>query len=270
MEITVYGPSRGLHSGHYGNWAPNPAMRLAELLASMKDERGNVTIAGFYDDVVPPTAAERQAIERLPDYDAALREELAFAVPEGDGESLTERMFIPSLNVRGLAAGAVGSQSANVVPESATASIDIRLPPGHDGNVMLDRVEAHIVKLGYHVVSEAASREERLSHDRVALVSKHPSYTGARTDVGSAAGQVLLDAASVAADGPVVAMPTLGGSVPIVRFNEILGTQTVIVPLANHDNNQHDANENLRLGNLWYGIDLMAAVLGADYASVTR
>ena len=79
MEVTVHGPARPLHSGHYGNWAPNPAMMLAELLASMKDETGRVTIAGFYDDVVPLTAAERAAIAAVPAPDAGLRPSSASA-----------------------------------------------------------------------------------------------------------------------------------------------------------------------------------------------
>src|SRR6185503_18102651 len=63
LDLTVYGARRPLHSGHYGNWAPNPAMKLVKLLASMKDDNGKVTIKGFYDDVTPLTAAERKALK---------------------------------------------------------------------------------------------------------------------------------------------------------------------------------------------------------------
>src|SRR5262249_38716198 len=99
VDVTVYGPARPLHSGHYGNWAPNPAMMLARLLASMKDETGRVTIAGFYDDVVPLTAAERAAIAAAPRPDADLRRELGLGWTEGNGASLTELLLQPSLNI---------------------------------------------------------------------------------------------------------------------------------------------------------------------------
>ncbi|MGQ0559670.1 MAG: M20/M25/M40 family metallo-hydrolase [Sphingosinicella sp.] len=85
MDVTIWGPVRPLHSGHYGNWAPNPAMMLAHLLASMKDETGRVTIAGFYDDVVPLTEAERRAIAAVPSPDAQLRRELGSPAPKAMG-----------------------------------------------------------------------------------------------------------------------------------------------------------------------------------------
>ena len=264
MEITVYGPARGLHSGHYGNWAPNPASRLATLLASMKDDSGRVLVDGFFDDVVAPTPAELEAIGAIPPYEEDLLDELAIGAPEGSGESLIERMYLPSLNVRGLSAGGVGDLAANVVPDSATASIDVRLPAGHDGDAMLDHIEAHIRAQGFHVVSEPASHAVRRAHNKVALVKRRSSYPGLRLPVDHPAGTAVLAAAAAAGASDVVAMPTLGGSVPIAHFAEHLGSPTVIAPMANHDNNQHDADENLRIGNLWYGIDLMAALLTMD------
>jgi len=90
VEVTVYGPARPLHSGHYGNWAPNPAMTLARLLASMKTDAGRVTIKGWYDDVVPLGEAERRALSEAPAYDEELKKELGINRPEGAGRSLLE------------------------------------------------------------------------------------------------------------------------------------------------------------------------------------
>ena len=123
MEVTVHGPARPLHSGHYGNWAPNPAQMLADLLASMKDGNGRVTIAGFYDDVVPLTAAERAAIAAVPSPDAGLRAELGLGWTEGGGAALTELINQPSLNINGMRSADVGDRSRNVIPTTATAAL---------------------------------------------------------------------------------------------------------------------------------------------------
>ena len=90
VDVTVYGAKRPLHSGHYGNWAPNPAMLLARLLASMKDDAGRVTVAGWYDDVEPLGEAERRALAEAPAYDEQLKRELGIALSEGGGKSLQE------------------------------------------------------------------------------------------------------------------------------------------------------------------------------------
>ena len=132
LEITVYGAVRDLHSGHYGNWAPNPAFELARLLASMKDDDGRVTVAGFYDSLTPPEPAVAAAIAALPPFDDALRRELGLAATEANDAPYLERLLLPSLNVRGLASAGVGDAARNVVPATATASLDLRLVPGKD------------------------------------------------------------------------------------------------------------------------------------------
>ncbi len=262
VDLTVLGPIRGLHSGHYGNWVPNPAWALVQLLATMRSPDGNALIDGFYDDVVPPTEAELVAISAIPEYEKDLLAEFGIHTPEGDGESMVERMYRPSLNIRGLDAGPVGDRAANVLPASATVSIDIRLPPGHDPAVMIDKVVGHIERQGFAVFESTPSIDERRSHERVVVVTRDPHYTGMRVPIAGPVGDAILGAARAASEtGEVVAMPTLGGSVPIIHFERVLGVPTVIVPMANHDNNQHDANENIRIGNLWYGIRLMAALM---------
>ncbi|MBT8212496.1 MAG: M20/M25/M40 family metallo-hydrolase [Acidimicrobiia bacterium] len=261
IEITAYGPIRPLHSGHYGNWAFNPTMALAQLLASMKDDSGNVTIDGFSDDTAEITDADLAAVAALPETDQAMAHELGLGATEDRGTAHALRMLIPSLNIRGFDGGAVGAEAANVIPTEATASIDIRLAPGNDPEGILDRVEAHIEAQGWTIVREEPDAETRRSHSKVARVRRDASYAGARTRVDSPLAVALLGAAEVAAGEPVVAMPTLGGSVPVHHFIDVLDTPVAITPFANHDNNQHAANENIRIANLWYGIDLMAALL---------
>ena len=264
MEITAYGPVRPLHSGHYGNWAPNPNMELARLLASMKDDSGHVVIDEFYDGTQPITVADETAVAALPDDDEALRAELGLGATEADGAALALRLLMPSLNVRGFDGGAVGGAAANVIPTHSMASIDIRLAPGNDPEVMMDRVEGHIRSQGWHVVHEEPSLDVRRAHPRVVLVTRKASYPGVRMSMDSPLASSVISAAALAAAESVVAVPTFGGSVPLHYFTTILGTPIALTPFANHDNNQHAANENIRIANLWYGIDLMAALMTMD------
>ena len=148
LEVTVYGPNKPLHSGHYGNWAPVPGQMLSSLIASMKDDDGNVTIEGFYDDVEPLATYEIEAMANIPEIDTQLKRELGINDTEGT-ESLYERLLYPSLNIRGLNSGNVGSKARNVIPSFATASIGMRMVKGNDPEKMLNLVEAHIQNQGY-------------------------------------------------------------------------------------------------------------------------
>ena len=262
LELTVYGAARNLHSGHYGNWAPNPGMMLARLLASMRDEHGEVVIEGFHDSARPLGEAERQALEAVPRVDADLRRELALARTEGRGQPrLEERLLLPSLNVRGLSSGAVGAAARNVIPNRATAAIDVRLVEGNRPAAMLDLVEAHIRAQGYHIVRDEPGDELRRRHPRLARVVRGGGYPAVRTPLDEPAAMPVRAAVEAAAGEAPILMPSLGGSLPLYLFREHLGAPLVILPIANHDNNQHAPDENLRLANLWYGIDLFAALL---------
>ena len=261
LHITVYGANRYLHSGHYGNWAPNPALELARLLASMKDARGDVLVDGFYDSTDPIGAEERAAIEAASPFDDALRAELGLAATEADDAPYLERMLVPSLNVRGLQAGTTGATARNIVPPTATASIDIRLAKGNDPVRMLDLVEAHVRARGYHVVRADPDSATRSRHARIARIDRFPGYPAARVPLDSDIARDVAAAATRAAGEEPILAPTLGGSLPLYLFEEVLGTPAVGVPIANHDDNQHAPDENLRIANLWYGIDLVAALM---------
>ena len=151
--ITVYGAGRALHSGHYGNWAPNPAMMLARLLATMKDDEGRVLIDGFYDDVQPLGEEEKKAIREMPASDVELMKELGIAKTEGGGLTLADLINAPSLNIDGLRSEDVGQQARNVIPAEATATVDMRLVKGAEPARQVERLVAHIKKQGYHVVT---------------------------------------------------------------------------------------------------------------------
>jgi acetylornithine deacetylase/succinyl-diaminopimelate desuccinylase-like protein len=260
IDVTVYGAERYLHSGHYGNWAPNPGLLLAHLLASMRTPDGRMLIDGFGDSTVPPAEGERQAIAALPDYDDELRRELGLSGTEVDDAPLAERILHPSFNVRGMESVAVGDKARNVIPTTATASIDIRLAKGNQPEAMQELVEAHVRKQGYHIVREDPDHETRLAHPRIAKVVRRGGYPAARTSMEDPMARQVIAAARRAAGEEIVLLPTLGGSLPLYLFVEVLEAPVVIVPIANHDDNQHAPDENVRIGNLWYGIELMAAL----------
>jgi acetylornithine deacetylase/succinyl-diaminopimelate desuccinylase-like protein len=262
VDVTVHGPARPLHSGHYGNWAPNPAMMLARLLASMKDETGRVTIPGFYDDVVPLTEAERSAIAAAPVPDVALRQELGLGWTEGGGASLTELVNQPSLNINGIRSADVGENARNVIPTVATATLDLRLVLGNSPDRQIERLVRHIRGQGYEVLDRAPTMEERRRFARIATVSREPGYPAERTSLDHPLAQGLVRA--MRANSPFVLLPSLGGSLPLYLIRQELGAPSVTLGLWNHDNNQHAEDENVRLGNLWRGIETIAALLAAD------
>lgn len=260
MELTVYGPRRELHSGHYGNWAPNPAMMMARLLASMKDDDGRVLIENYYDGVEPLSPTEKRALNEAAENDAELKRELQIGFTEGSNRKLKDLLMLPSLNIRGLSSGSVGATARNVIPSTATAAIDIRLVKGIDYRTAVSRVISHIRKQGWHIVESEPDEATRVSHPKVIKVVNTDGYNAARTSMDLEISKQIV-ASIEAARGATVKMPTLGGSVPLYIFTDILKTPAIGIPIANHDNNQHSANENIRLQNLWDGIETMAALL---------
>ena len=261
LDVTVYGPKHELHSGHYGNWAPNPALMLAQLLTSMKGPSGRVAVDGFYNGITPLNAAERKALDDAPNVDAELMREFWLGSTEGDGLPLAQLITLPSLNIRGLSSSHVGAEASNVIPATATASIDIRLVKGMDPQRTGDRVVEHIRKQGFYVVTAEPTAEIRMAHPRVVWVQRPRANLGAvRTPMDlPIAQEVIRTVESVR--GPTVKLPNMGGNLPLADIELPLGTRTIVVPIGNHDNNQHSFDENLRLQNLWDGIELMAALL---------
>ena len=261
IEVTVYGPNHGLHSGHYGNWAPNPAMELAQLLAGMKDEDGHVLIPHFYDGIAPLSALEKQALARAPVNDRMLMDAFALGHTEGGGEHLLSLINQPSLNVNGISAGQTGARAANVIPPTATADLDLRLVVGIDWRAQQQRVIDYIRSHGYFIDEAEPSRETLLAHPKVARVTlDSASYNAVRTPMDLPIAQEVIHAVE-SAHSEVVLLPTMGGSVPLGAMERASGARTITVPIANYDDNQHAANENLRLKNLWDGVETMAALL---------
>ncbi len=260
VTLTTYGPRVPQHSGHYGNWAPNPALRMTQILASMKDEHGRVTIPGFYDGVSIDEAT-RTMLRQVPDDEPAIMRALGLAISDSVGLSLQEARQYPSLNIRGLSSGWVGSQRRTIIPGTATAELDVRLVMEVDPHRLLGLIRGHIEQLGYYVIDRMPTEEERLSHPRIVTMTTNISYGAFRTDFDSEPGRWLSAALEHYHGEEPIKIRTSGGSIPIAFFVEELNIPAVTVPTVNPDNNQHSPNENIRLGNFRGGIATMLAVL---------
>ena len=260
-ELTVYGATRPLHSGHYGNWAPNPIATLTHLLATMRDTDGTVLIRGFSDEVRRLGRAERAALDRIPDLGKSLMEDLGLARTEGSGRPLETLIMRPAMNLRGIAAGNVGTGARNAIPTEAQASIDFRLVPDQKPGTIRARVEDHLRAQGFHIVREEPDPAARREYPLIARLEWDHGYPPYRTPLDLPAARGVARVVEQAAGGTIVQLPTLGGSLPLYIFDEVLHAPTVGVPIVNHDNNQHGANENLRLKNLRDGIGIYAALM---------
>jgi acetylornithine deacetylase/succinyl-diaminopimelate desuccinylase-like protein len=153
----------------------------------------------------------------------------------------------------------VGDKARNVVPSTASAYIDLRLVKGNDHKRQVERLVRHIERQGFTVLDREPTAEERLRHPRIARVNAGSGYNAERTSLDSQLAKSVI--AAVKGRGPAVVLPTLGGSLPLYLLRERLGVDSITLSLANHDNNQHAEDENLRLGNLWDAIDIAAAIM---------
>jgi acetylornithine deacetylase/succinyl-diaminopimelate desuccinylase-like protein len=262
VDLKVYGAKRPLHSGNYGNWAPNPAMRLAQLLASMKDEHGTVTIKGFYDDVIPLSASERKALDNIPDAEQTLKEDLLLSNPDGNGKNFKELITLPTLNINGFQSANVGSMASNIIPTDATAVLDLRMVAGNDVDRQITKLTDHIKNKGYHIIDHEPTDEDRKKYPLLAKVVKRKGgYNAQRTPMDLPIAQKAVAAVQSTVDYSVIQVPSLGGSLPLFLFEQYLQAKPVTVPVVNYDNNQHAENENVILQYLWEGIETMAAIM---------
>ena len=261
LDLTIYASKRPLHSGHYGNWAPNPAMMMAKLLASMKDDHGRVAVKGFYDDVTPLTASEKKALQDVPSVDEQMQNELGLGAVEIPGLRLGEAINMPSLNINGMQSGNVGMLASNQIPTYATAVIDLRLVLGNDWKRQQQKVIDHIKEQGYFITDREPTDEERKKHEKIIKVIADDGMNAQRTPMDLPIARKVIEAVKSTTADQVILQPTMGGSLPLFLFEKYLKAKTITVPIANHDNNQHAENENIRLQNLFDGIETMAALM---------
>ncbi|MDB5735258.1 MAG: peptidase [Alphaproteobacteria bacterium] len=258
FEATVYGPLRALHNGHYGNWAPNPASMAAQLITSLRDDEGRILIPGFYDDVRPLAAAEKDAIAHLPPVEDGLKREFGMGRSEGS-DGLTLSTMRPALNVQGIRSGQVGAEAAGAIPPDAVISMGYRLVPGQVPAHVQQETEDFLTAKGWTIVHAPPDLATRLAHPRLVMLKWGGGYPALRSDMTSAAAQATIAAAG--GGSPVTLLPMMGAGVPIYLFDDLFHIPVIGLPITNHDNNQHAANENLRLKNLWDAVNLYARMM---------
>ncbi len=260
ITLKVFGPYFPQHSGHYGNYIPNPAVRLSQLIASMKDKEGRVAIPGFYDGI---TISEevKQVLRSVPDDEKVINYTMGIAASDSVAHTYQESLQYPSLNVRGMLSGWVGEEVRTIVPASATAEIDVRLVIESEPKRLLNLIRAHIESEGYYVTDISPNKKERAEHARICQFNSEISYLAFRTDFNSDIGLWLDKALTNTFQETPIKQRTSGGSIPISPFVNELGIPAVTVPTVNRDNNQHSPNENIRLGNYIDGIKTIYSIL---------
>ncbi|MEM0992970.1 MAG: M20/M25/M40 family metallo-hydrolase [Bacteroidota bacterium] len=265
MTIKVFGPTYSLHSGHYGNYAPNPALRLAELLNSMKDEHGRVTIKGYYDGIELDNKT-KAILAAVPDDEQQLRLKLGIGAIDSVGSNYQESIQYPSLNIRGMSSGWIGKEVRTIVPASATAELDLRLVVESDGTRLKQLVRQHIADQGYYILDRKPTARERVQYAKICQIDDSRGVTKAfRTDFDSKLGKWVFNTIEQTFGKAPIRVRTMGGTLPTSPFITTLGVPAVIVPLANSDNNQHSPNENLRLGNYFDGVKTIYSLLNSPF-----
>lgn len=264
LRIWTYGPIKPQHSGHYGNYAPNPAFEMAHLLSSLKSPNGKVLVAGYYDGI-ELSESDKAVLKAVPDAADYINELLGIHKPDAVGAFYQEALQFPSLNVRGMTSGWVGDQARTIVPDMATAEIDLRLVPETEGARLQNLVEVHLKKQGYTVFNTAPTKADLMAYPKVIRLEKGSVTPAFRTDLSLPFGGHLKSLLEDNFNTEVVQIRTMGGTVPIAPFVNALKIPAYILPMVNPDNNQHSPNENLKIGQIEYGIKTFYKVLSSPF-----
>ena len=264
ITLKTYGPVVPQHSGHFGNYAPNPVFRMSNILSSMKDENGIVKIKGYYDGITISDEIKKY-LDNVPDNEESMLNKMQFKKPESVGNSYQEAIQFPSLNVRGIRAGWVEDEVRTIVPSECIAEIDVRLVIESDGYRLHELIKKHIEDLGYVILDHEPSKEERMEYDKIVKFNSTVSYPAFRTDIDSDLGNWLSETLTRTFGVEPVLRRTSGGSVPISPFVNVLNIPAVGVPTVNKDNNQHSPNENIKLINYIKGIESFVGILSSEF-----
>ena len=264
IQLKVHGPKFPQHSGHYGNYVPNPAVRLSQLIASMKDDDGKVTIPGYYDGITISEEA-RTIMSAVPDDEKFIRKSIGISESDKVANNYQESIQYPSLNVRGMQSGWVEKEVRTIIPSYALAEIDVRLVKETDPNRMIKLIKNHIKSQGYYLIDRDPKDNERSKYNKIASFNYRIGYQAFRTPVNSEIAYWLRAAIVNGFGKEPIIKRTSGGSIPISPFVNTLNIPAVTVPTVNPDNNQHSPNENLRVGNLIESIRTHVSLLVQPY-----
>jgi acetylornithine deacetylase/succinyl-diaminopimelate desuccinylase-like protein len=257
VELVIEAARRDVHSGNFV--APNPAWKLSGLLASMATSDGVPLIEAFEEDVVGPTAAERQMMASLPLDLSALEKDLGVALPADYVERI---MFHPTLSINGLQSGFVGAEANTIIPHRATVALDIRMVKNQQWKKVYARLLEHLRAQGFTVLESADGPLPDDLRGRAVRVVEKSGYDAAKTSLEMPISREIIAAVERAHGGErAVLLPTMGGTVPMWVFTDVLKLPTLVVPYANQNNRQHGPNEHMKLEHLFQGIRTTAQLL---------
>mgnify|MGYP001048256309 CR=1 FL=1 len=243
MEVEVTGPNKDLHSGLFGGAVANPANVLTRLVASLIDDKGRVTIPGFYDDVRELTPAEREAFNEAPFDLDEYKKLLDVGDVEGEeGYTTIERTGVrPSLDVNGIWGGYIEEGTKTVIPSKASAKISMRLVPNQDFEKIAELFERHFRA----IAPESVKVDVRFLHGGAPYVSPTdmPAYKAAERAIVDTFGKKPLPFYS-------------GGSIPIISgFERILGIKSLLIGFGLAEDAIHSPNESYGLDQFFKGVE---------------
>lgn len=246
LELRVQEATRDLHSGHWGGIVPNPLWTLVHLLGTMKNARGEITIEGFYEHVLPLSDREREALAMLPIDVEAIKQSLGIQhLDEPQERGYFERLTAwPTLTLNGIYGGYAGPGSKTVLPHEAVARCDIRLVEAQSAEEILAKVKAHVQRYAPNVT-----------------VTSYGGMDPSKTPLDSPFTKPLCQALYAAQGREPLLIPSKGASLPSYVFTRTLGIPTFGVPYANVDESNHAPNENLEIARFLMGIKTSAAML---------
>lgn len=243
MEVEVTGPNRDLHSGIYGGAVANPINILCKMIASLTDDKGRITIPGFYDNVDNLSREERTALNQAPFDENEYKKDLDINSVFGEeGYTTLERASIrPTLDVNGIWGGYIQPGAKTVLPSKAYAKISMRLVPSQTSEEISNLFKTHF---------------ESIAPDYVKVrVTPHHGGEPAVTPINSTAYRAAEKAMEEAFGKKPIPMRG-GGSIPIVAlFEKTLGLKTILMGFGLDSNKIHSPNENYGLFNYYKGIE---------------
>jgi acetylornithine deacetylase/succinyl-diaminopimelate desuccinylase-like protein len=261
FTLRVYGPLRPLHDGHYGSWAPSPSVMLATLIASLRDDEGRILIPHFYDDVTPVSDADRTALAAMPPAEGELKQSLGLGRNVGPAR-LADGYLSPTLNVRSIHVGDEGPNAANAIATEGDASFDFRLAPGETPERVHALTEAYLEQQGWFIVRNDPDLATRLAHPKIARVNwDEGASIATKTPLDLPASKAVAASIGRTVGYAPIELPIVGASSGMADVVDQLKEPMVGVSIANYDDNQHARNENLRLQNLWDGIEVYAGLM---------
>jgi acetylornithine deacetylase/succinyl-diaminopimelate desuccinylase-like protein len=261
LTMTIYGPTRPLHDGHYGSWAPSPSVMIANLIASLRDDDGHILIPHFYDDVAAVSAADKAAFATMPPVEEELKRTLGLGRNVGPAR-LAEGYLEPTLNVRAIHVGDEGPAAANAIATQADASFDFRLVPGETPEHTHELLESYLTQQGWFIVRDEPALQTRVSHPKIVkIVWDKGGAIATKTPLDLPASRAVVASIGRTVGYQPIELPIVGASSGIADIVNLLHVPMAGVSIANYDDNQHAQNENLRLGNLWDGIEIYAGLL---------